>query len=288
MLTNSQLKALIEGTATRFGRLDCLFNNAGYGILQRSIVDLDIAEYDAMMSVVLRAVMLGMKFAAPIMLRQRSGCIINTGSIAAHRSGLSSQTYSVAKAGVVHATRCVAAELGESNIRVNSISPGAIVTGVFAKGIGIDSNVADRHLATVTKRFAQAQPIPRAGLPEDIARAALFLASDAGSFVNGIDLVVDGGVITGNRFSAGAAARARACRRREGGDRKLATGRQRACSSTLSDAFWRRYPSWRSSRCSCSASSICHPATRQRSSPATRPVLKTSSASAFRSGSIAR
>jgi NAD(P)-dependent dehydrogenase (short-subunit alcohol dehydrogenase family) len=204
---DSQLKALIEGAATRFGRLDCLFNNAGYGILQRSIVDLDIAEYDAMMAVVLRAVILGMKFAAPIMMRQRSGCIINTGSIAAHRSGLSSQTYSVAKAGVVHATRCVAAELGESNIRVNSISPGAIVTGVFAKGIGIDSDIADRHLATVTERFAQAQPIPRAGLPEDIARAALYLASDAGSFVNGIDLVVDGGVITGNRFSAGAAAR---------------------------------------------------------------------------------
>jgi NAD(P)-dependent dehydrogenase (short-subunit alcohol dehydrogenase family) len=59
----------------------------------------------------------------------------------------------------------------------------------------------------VTERFAQAQPIPRAGLPEDIARAALYLASDAGSFVNGVDLVVDGGAITGNRFSAGAAAR---------------------------------------------------------------------------------
>ena len=203
----AELKALIDGTAARFGRLDCLFNNAGYGILQRSIVDLDIAEYDAMMAVVVRAVMLGMKFAAPIMLRQRSGSIINTGSIAAHRSGLSSHTYSAAKAAVVHATRCVAAELGESNIRVNSISPGAIVTGVFAKGVGIDSNLADRYLATVTERFAQAQPIPRAGLPEDIARAALYLASDAGSFVNGIDLVVDGGVIAGNRFSAGPAAR---------------------------------------------------------------------------------
>jgi len=201
------LKALIEGTAARFGRVDCLFNNAGYGIPQRSIVDLDIAEYDAMMAVVVRGVMLGMKFAAPIMLRQRSGSIINTGSIAAHRSGLSSQTYSLAKAAVVHATRCVAAELGESNIRVNSISPGAIVTGVFAKGVGVDPNVADRYLATVAKRFAQAQPIPRAGMPEDIARAALYLASDAGSFLNGIDLVVDGGVITGNRFSAGAAAR---------------------------------------------------------------------------------
>src|SRR5258708_11986958 len=203
----AELKALIEGADTRFGRLDCLFNNAGYGILQRSIADLDIAAYDQMMAVVLRAVMLGMKFAAPIMIRQRAGSIINTGSIAAHRASLSAQTYSVAKAAVIHATRCVAAELGESNIRVNSISPGAIVTGVFAKGIGIDSDVADRHLATVTERFAQAQPIPRAGLPEDIARAALFLASDAGSFVNGIDLVVDGGALTGNRFSACAAAR---------------------------------------------------------------------------------
>ena len=203
----AELKALIEGAAARFGRLDCLFNNAGYGILQRSIADLDIAEYDQMMAVVLRAVMLGMKFAAPIMIRQRAGSIINTGSIAAHRASLSAQTYSVAKAAVIHATRCVAAELGEHNVRVNCISPGAIVTGVFAKALGVDGNVADRHLATVTERFAQAQPLPRAGLPEDIARAALYLASDAGSFVNGIDLVVDGGAIVGNRFSAGVAAR---------------------------------------------------------------------------------
>ncbi|MBI3513692.1 MAG: glucose 1-dehydrogenase [Proteobacteria bacterium] len=203
----AELKALIEGAAARFGRLHCLFNNAGYGIAQRSIVDLDIAEYDQMMAVVLRAVVLAMKFVAPIMLRQRSGSIINTGSIAAYRASLSAQTYSTAKAAVLHATRCVAAELGESNIRVNCISPGAIVTGVFAKAIGIDSDVADRHLATVTARFAEAQPIPRAGMPEDIARAALYLASDAGSFVNGIDLVVDGGAIVGNRFSAGVAAR---------------------------------------------------------------------------------
>src|SRR5882672_12160034 len=202
-----ELKELIDGTAARFGRIDCLFNNAGYGIPQRSIADIDIAEFDAQMAVIVRAVMLAMKFIAPIMLRQRSGCILNTGSIAAYRASLSSQTYSVAKAAVVHATRCVAAELGESNIRVNCISPGAIVTGVVAKGVGIDSNVADRHLATVTEHFAKAQPIPRAGLPEDIARAALFLASDAGSFINGVDLVVDGGAIAGNRFSAGAAAR---------------------------------------------------------------------------------
>ncbi|HVZ45722.1 MAG TPA: glucose 1-dehydrogenase [Ramlibacter sp.] len=205
--SETELKDLIDGTAQRFGRIDCLFNNAGYGIPQRSIADLDIAEFDAQMAVIVRAVVLGMKFVAPVMLRQRSGCILNTGSIAAHRSGLSSQTYSLAKAAVVHATRCVAAELGEHNIRVNSISPGAIVTGVFAKGVGVDPNTADRHLETVTRHFANAQPIPRAGMPQDIAQAALFLASDSGSFINGVDLVVDGGVITGNRFSAGIQAR---------------------------------------------------------------------------------
>jgi NAD(P)-dependent dehydrogenase (short-subunit alcohol dehydrogenase family) len=92
---------------------------------------------------------------------------------------------------------------------VNSISPGAIVTGVAAKGVGVDPNVADRHLATVAEHWAHAQPIPRAGLPDDVARAALYLASDAASFVNGIDIVVDGGAIIGARFSAGVAARER-------------------------------------------------------------------------------
>jgi NAD(P)-dependent dehydrogenase (short-subunit alcohol dehydrogenase family) len=202
-----ELKDLVDGTDARFGRIDCLFNNAGYGIPQRSIAELDIAEFDAQMAVMVRGVMLAMKFAAQVMLRQCFGCILNTGSIAAHRAGLSSQTYSLAKAAVVHATRCVAAELGENNIRVNSISPGHIVTGVFAKTLGVDPETADRHLETVTNHFAKAQPIPRAGLPEDIARAALFLASDAGSFVNGIDLVVDGGAIAGHRFSAGLLAR---------------------------------------------------------------------------------
>jgi NAD(P)-dependent dehydrogenase (short-subunit alcohol dehydrogenase family) len=205
--SEADIKALIEGTVQRLGRLDCLFNNAGYGIPHRSIADLDVAEYDAITAVLVRGVMLGMKYASQAMLRQRSGSIINTGSVAAYRSGYGSQTYSMAKAAVVHATHCVAAELGESGIRVNSISPGFIVTGIFGKGAGIDSDTADRHTAAVAERSAKAQPIPRAGLVDDIAQAALYLASDASSFVNGHDLVVDGGLITGARFSAGTAAR---------------------------------------------------------------------------------
>jgi NAD(P)-dependent dehydrogenase (short-subunit alcohol dehydrogenase family) len=203
----ADVKSLIEGTAARFGHLDCVLNNAGYGTPIRRIADLDVAEYDALMAVLLRGVILGMKYAAPVMLRQQSGSIINMASIAAHRAGISSVAYSAAKAAVVHATHCVAAELGESGIRVNSISPGAIVTGIFAKGVGTDSNAADRNTAGLEEYFAKIQPIPRAGLPDDIARAALYLASDASSFVNGQDLVVDGGLITGNRYSLAASTR---------------------------------------------------------------------------------
>jgi NAD(P)-dependent dehydrogenase (short-subunit alcohol dehydrogenase family) len=205
--SEADVKSLIEGTVQRFGRLDCLFNNAGYGFPQYSIAELDFAEYDALMAVLVRGVMLGMKYAAHAMLRQQSGSIINTGSVAAYRAGYSSQTYSLAKAAVVHATHCVAAELGEAGIRVNCISPGGIVTGIFGKVAGIDSDTADHHTAAVAERLAKMQPIPRAGLVDDIARAALYLASDASTFVNGHDLVVDGGLITGTRYSAGKASR---------------------------------------------------------------------------------
>ena len=201
------VKALIEDTAARYGRIDVLFNNAGHGLAPVGIAEIDMHDFDAMMNVHVRAVVLGMKYVAPVMRAQQSGSIINTGSVAAHRAGGSSQTYCTAKAAVVHLSRCVAAELGEDGIRVNSLSPGAIVTGIFGKGIGLDAGVADRAVAEISARFVRAQPIPRAGMPEDIARAAVFLASDASSFVNGIDLVVAGGAITGTRFSQGMAGR---------------------------------------------------------------------------------
>ena len=85
--------------------------------------------------------------------------------------------------------------------------PGAIVTGIFGKGAGVDPNTADRQAGALSERFAKVQPIPRAGLPDDIARGALYLASDAAAFVNGIDLTIDGGLLTGTRFSAATAAR---------------------------------------------------------------------------------
>jgi NAD(P)-dependent dehydrogenase (short-subunit alcohol dehydrogenase family) len=151
------------------------------------------------MATLVRSVMLGMKHAAPHMRRQSSGSIINNGSIAGRLAGFSSSlVYGAAKAAVIHLTKCVAMELGESGIRVNSISPGMITTGILAKALGLSVDAADKKPDMMRDVFKSAQPIPRAGLPEDIAQAAVFLASDESSFINGHDLVVDG-AITGGR-----------------------------------------------------------------------------------------
>jgi NAD(P)-dependent dehydrogenase (short-subunit alcohol dehydrogenase family) len=196
-----EVKAMIEHALAKFGRIDCLFNNAGNPGQLTNLADIDMAHFDSIMAVHVRGVMLGMKYAAPHMERQGSGSIINTGSVAGHLAGLSALTYSTAKAAILHLTRCAAVELGEKNVRVNSISPGAIVTGIFGKGAGLPDTVADGAIAGLKERFVQLQPIPRAGMPEDIARAALFLASDAASFINGHDLVVDGGIVAGRSWS---------------------------------------------------------------------------------------
>jgi NAD(P)-dependent dehydrogenase (short-subunit alcohol dehydrogenase family) len=197
-----QVRALIAEAVERFGRLDCLFNNAGGPAQTGGIEGLDAARFDAGMATLLRSVMLGMKHAAPIMKRQGSGSIINNGSIAGRLAGFSSSlVYGAAKAAVIHFTKCVAMELGESGIRVNSISPGAIATGIFGKALGLSAGAADATAAMVEQAFKTAQPIQRAGLPEDIAQAAVFLASDESSFINGHDLVVDGGITGGRNWT---------------------------------------------------------------------------------------
>lgn len=196
--------ARVIGACVReFGRLDVLFNNAGGPAPTGGIESVPVAGFDAAMATLVRSVMLGMKHAAPLMLAQKSGSIINNGSIAAVRAGYSSSmVYSAAKAAVVHLSTCVAMQLGESGVRVNCISPGGIATGIFGKALGLPAEAAEKSGEALKAGLAKLQPIPRAGLPEDIANAAVFLASDAASFVNGHNLVVDGGVTGGRQWSA--------------------------------------------------------------------------------------
>jgi NAD(P)-dependent dehydrogenase (short-subunit alcohol dehydrogenase family) len=194
---------LIGEAVHRFGRIDCLFNNAGGPAQTGGIEGLEAGRFDTAMATLLRSVMLGMKHAAPHMRRQGSGSIINNGSIAGRLAGFSSSVvYGAAKAAVIHLTKCVAMELGEAGIRVNSISPGAIATGIFGKALGLSVEAAEKTPDVMREVYKNAQPIPRAGLPEDIAHAAVFLASDESSFINGHDLVIDGAITGGRNWTA--------------------------------------------------------------------------------------
>ena len=197
----ADVKAMIYHAVDRFGRLDCLMNNAGRGSQFTTIADVDLEEFDAVVAVHLRAVLAGMKYAARVMAGQGTGSIINIASVNGTRAGLGGHYYSAAKAATIHLTRCAAVELGEKGIRVNSLSPGMIATGTFGKYSGMQSDDADdnpEHAeAAIRSILPRWQPLQYAGRVDDIAQAALFLASDASRFVTGHDLVVDGGISAG-------------------------------------------------------------------------------------------
>ena len=198
-----EMRALMELAVDQFGRIDCLFNNAGGPAQTGGIEGLEVDRFDAAMATLLRSVMLGMKHVAPQMRRQGSGSIINNGSIAGRLAGFSSSmVYGAAKAAVIHFTKCVAMELGESGIRVNSISPGAIATGIIGKALGLPIDAAEKTSDMMLEVYKTAQPIQRAGITDDIAHAAVFFASDESSFINGHDLVVDGAITGGRNWTA--------------------------------------------------------------------------------------
>jgi NAD(P)-dependent dehydrogenase (short-subunit alcohol dehydrogenase family) len=201
-----QVAALVAAAVDAFGRLDCMVNNAGIAGLYGGIASLDLGQYERTLAVVLRGAVLGTKHAAAVMLPQGFGSIINTGSVAGSRAGFGPYDYSAAKAAVIHFTRCVAMEVGAKGVRANTVSPGGIVTGIFGKALDLPAAEIERSLAPLEAALGAWHPIPRAGLPDDIAQAALFLASDASSFVNGHDLVVDGGLVAGRSWSAQRAA----------------------------------------------------------------------------------
>ena len=197
----AHVSGAIAHAVSRFGRLDCLFNNAGAGGVSGPIEAIPADGFDHTIGVLLRGVFLGMKHAAPIMKRQGGGSIISTASVAGLQAGYGPHVYSAAKAAVVHLTRSVAMELGESGVRVNCICPGGIATPIFGSALGLAGPEADRVAELMKTLLATRQPIQRAGLPEDIARAALWLASEESSFVNGHALIVDGGLTGGRMWS---------------------------------------------------------------------------------------
>ncbi len=194
VILEDEVQAAVNLAMEKFGKLDCMFNNAGIGGTGGPIEETDTAGFDMTVAVLFKGVMLGIKHAARVMLPQGFGNIISTASVAGHKTGFAPHTYSACKAAVIQLTRSVAMQLGEFGIRVNCVCPGVIVTPLFGRSLGFSQEEVEKTLEPIRSVFKNSQAIPRAGLPEDIAKAVLFLASDDADFVNGEALQVDGGI----------------------------------------------------------------------------------------------
>jgi NAD(P)-dependent dehydrogenase (short-subunit alcohol dehydrogenase family) len=181
--------ALTASVVDKTGRLDVVVNNAGSGSL-RAMADIPLEEWDATHSLNLRAPFLITQAAGPYLRAAGSGSIINISSVAGvvgvHRAG----AYAAAKAGLQMLTRVTAAEWGKFNIRANAIAPGYVETEASIR-------VAEEVGPAVFEAMARTVPLRRNAVPDDVARVALFLASDASAFVSGQVISVDGGPVLG-------------------------------------------------------------------------------------------
>ncbi len=177
--------AAIEAAETRFGRVDILVNNAAVSSPYEPVHALDEGAWRLALDVNLTGAFLMSKFAAAAMMRAGSGCIIHIASQMGHVGAPGRAAYGATKAALIHLARIMALDYGANRIRVNSISPGAVLTSRVVARYGS----AEAALAKLEPRY----PIGRIGTADDVASAAVFLASEEASFVTGTDLLVDGG-----------------------------------------------------------------------------------------------
>jgi NAD(P)-dependent dehydrogenase (short-subunit alcohol dehydrogenase family) len=183
-----QVRAMIDQAIAAFGRIDILCNNAGIGSTT-DVVECEPDEWDRVMTVNVKSVYLGCKYAIPHMLAQGGGVIVNTASVAGMVGLPKRASYSASKGAVIALTRQVAVEYVEQGIRVNCLCPGT----VDSPWVGRLLQQADDPVAARQALVAR-QPLGRLGTPEEIAAAALYLVSDDAAFITGTGLVIDGGL----------------------------------------------------------------------------------------------
>ncbi|RIJ34004.1 3-oxoacyl-[acyl-carrier-protein] reductase [Pontibacter oryzae] len=180
----AQAEQLVEDVVKEFGKIDVVVNNAGItrdGLLMR----MNEEQWDAVMNVNLKSVFAVTKAATKHMMRAKSGSIINITSVVGIKGNAGQANYAASKAGIIGFTKSVALELGSRNIRCNAIAPGFIETEMTGE---LDQKVVDE--------WRKAIPLRRGGTPEDVAKAAVFLASDDSAYISGQVLQVDGGMLT--------------------------------------------------------------------------------------------
>jgi len=183
---------MIKVALDNYGKLDILYNNAGIAEKLAPTHEAQVADWDRVISINLKGVFLGMKFAIPEMLKRGGGVIINTASMAGLVGVPGQSAYNASKGGVIQLTKTAALEYSTQNIRVNCICPGTIWTPMMESRAMETAGGVEEAKKQSIKYFS---PVGRLGEPEEIAQAALFLACDGSSFITGIPLPVDGGFI---------------------------------------------------------------------------------------------
>ena len=177
-----QVNALVSSVTDAYGRLDIMVNNAGI-TRDTLLLSMDDAQFDDVIRINLRGVFLGCRAAAKVMLRQRSGRIINMASVSGMMGNAGQCNYAASKAGVMGLTKSLAKELGKRNITCNAVAPGFIQT-----------DMTNALPEKVREQVKQVIPLQRFGQPEDVAGAVLFLASPQAAYITGQVITVDGGL----------------------------------------------------------------------------------------------
>jgi NAD(P)-dependent dehydrogenase (short-subunit alcohol dehydrogenase family) len=191
----SQIKAGIDRTVTRWGRLDVLFNNAGI-VMVKSVEAMTEEEWDRLMSVNLKAVFLGCKHAIPHLRRAGGGAILNTGSIGSFTGQLGTPAYIASKGAVALFTKSLALDYGRDGIRVNCICPGITDTPMLREHMGYGKEGE----ANIRARLARV-PLGKILSPDDVAKAALYLVCDDSQGITGITHIVDGGLLAAAEYN---------------------------------------------------------------------------------------
>jgi len=192
--SEEDVRRLVETAVGEHGGLDIFFANAGVSGGLASLFEQTPEDWEQILRVNLIGPFLAVKHAAPVLKARGGGSIICTASVAGIRAGAGGPAYSASKAGVINLVKIAATQVAGANIRVNAICPGLIETGM-TKGIYDNARAAGRE-----DMIGHLNPLKRGGVPDEIARAALFLASGESSYVNGHALVVDGGLSGSHPF----------------------------------------------------------------------------------------
>lgn len=178
--------AMVARTVETFGALHVAYNNAGItGTVNLSVEDADLVMFEQVMAINVTGTWLAMKYQVPALLASGGGAIVNCGSVAGLRGSPGCSAYYGSKHAVLGMTKCVALENAARGIRVNAVCPGLVMTDLVEAGFA----GAEDKLAMLTARI----PMQRPGLPQEVAGAVLWLASEEASFINGVALPVDGG-----------------------------------------------------------------------------------------------